>query len=89
MDYNSLLLFYSSYGDEAGLQYLLDVAEKDGKFNVAYECAYLLALPERCIQILTKSKRFAEAAMFSRTYIPIKIPEIMKQWEEVLKQNQL
>ena len=89
MDYNSLLLFYSSYGDEAGLQYLLDVAEKDGKFNVAYECAYLLALLERCIQILTKSKRFAEAAMFARTYIPIKIPEIMKQWEEVLKQNQL
>ena len=48
-DYNSLLLFYSSYGDEAGLQYLLEESEKNGKYNIAFESAYLLALPERCV----------------------------------------
>lgn len=48
-DYNSLLLFYSSYGDEAGLRKLVDNAEKNGKYNVALEAAYLLADPERCI----------------------------------------
>jgi len=43
------LLFYSSYGDEQGLHYLLDLSEKEGKYNVAFETAYLLALPERCV----------------------------------------
>jgi coatomer subunit beta' len=63
-------MFYSSYGDEAGLQYLLDESEKQGKFNITYEVAYLLALPEKCVDILVKSKRYAEAAMFARSYIP-------------------
>ena len=35
-DYNSLLLFYSSIGDEEGLEYLLEASEANGKYNVAY-----------------------------------------------------
>jgi len=88
-DWNSLLLFYTSYGDHDGLKYLLDSSEEKGKYNVAYECAYLLALPDRCVSILMKSKRFSEAALFARNYIPNKLPQIMKEWEEVLKSNQL
>jgi coatomer subunit beta' len=61
-DFNSLFLFYSSYGDEEGLTELLDLAESQGKFNVAFETAFLLALPERCVDILVKAKRFGEAA---------------------------
>lgn len=61
-DFNSLLLFYSSYGDEQGLTQLLELAEQKGKYNVAFEAAYLLALPERCVDILVKAKRFGEAA---------------------------
>jgi coatomer subunit beta' len=88
-DYNSLLMFYSSIGDQAGLKYLLDEAEKEGKLNIAYEVAYLLALPEKCVEILTKSKRYSEAAMFARSYIPECIPKVMKEWEDVLKQSSL
>lgn len=84
-DYNSLLLFYSSYGDEEGLQKLIDSAERNGKYNVALEAAYLLADPEKCIQILLKSKRVAEAAMFARAYAPSKVELVMKQWEDLLK----
>lgn len=84
-DYNSLLLFYSSFGDQEGLKYLLEESEKAGKFNVAFETAYLLALPEKCCEILVKSKRFAEAAMFARSYIPSLIPVVMKEWGEILK----
>jgi coatomer subunit beta' len=51
-DYNSLFLFYSSYGDEEGLKYVMAESEKDGKYNIAYEAAYLLALPEECLSIL-------------------------------------
>jgi coatomer subunit beta' len=61
-DFNSLLFFYSSYGDEQGLLSLLEESEADGKYNVAFEVAYLLALPERCVDILVKARRFAEAA---------------------------
>ena len=42
-DFNSLLLFYSSYGDQEGLQKLAQLAERNGKFNVAFEAYFLLA----------------------------------------------
>jgi coatomer subunit beta' len=88
-DFNSLLLFYSSYGDEEGLKYLLNISEEKGKYNIAFESAYLLALPERCVTVLIKSKRYSEAAMFAKSYIPTMIPIVMKEWSEVLKQNEL
>jgi coatomer subunit beta' len=78
LDFNSLLLFYSSYGDEEGLRNLVDSAEKNGKYNVALEAAYLLADADRCISILLKSKRVAEAAMFARAYAPSKVNLVMK-----------
>ena len=84
-DYNSLLLFYSSYGDEEGLRKLVENAEKNGKYNVALEASYLLGDAERCITILLKSKRVTEAAMFARAYAPSKVGMVMKQWEEALK----
>ena len=68
---------------------MLDLAEQRGKYNVAYETAYLLALPERCVQILLKSKRYSEAAMFAKSYIPKMIPEIIKEWGDILKANEL
>jgi len=67
-------MFYSSYGDQEGLTALLKEADEAGKYNVAYEAAYLLALPEDCVNILVKSKRHAEAAMFARSYIPELVP---------------
>jgi coatomer subunit beta' len=71
------------------LKYLLDKSEEKGKYNIAYESAYLLALPERCVTILIKSKRYSEAAMFAKSYIPSMIPQVMKEWAEILKQNEL
>jgi len=84
-DYSSLFLFYSSYGDEEGLKYVMTKAQNDGKFNIAYEAAFLLGQPESCINILMKSKRHAEAAMFARAYCPNLIKEIMKEWSDILK----
>lgn len=72
------MLFYSSYGDEEGLKKLVDLAERSGKYNVALEAAYLLADAEKCIEILLKSKKVAEAAMFARAYAPSKIDMVMK-----------
>ena len=68
---------------------MLDEAETEGKYNVAYEAAFLLAMPERCVNILIKSKRYAEAAMFAKSYYPKMVPQIIKEWGDVLKQNDL
>lgn len=88
-DFNSLLLFYSSYGDEQGLLRLLNDSEAAGKYNVAFETAFLLALPERCVKILMASKRFAEAAMFAKSYCPNMVTPIMKEWSALLDQLKL
>lgn len=42
MDSNSLLLFYSSYGNEEGLRKIAEEAFKAGKFNVAFETFFIL-----------------------------------------------
>ena len=82
-------MFYSSYGDEQGLKKLLEDSEAAGKYNVAFETAYLLAMPERCVKILMASKRFAEAAMFARSYCPTMVSSIMKEWSSFLDQIKL
>ena len=88
-DFNSLLLFYSSYGDQKGLQRVAEQAEAQGKFNVAFEAAYLLADIDRCISVLVKSNRIGEAAFFAKAYAPSLLPEIMKKWAENLKESGL
>lgn len=88
-DYNSLFFFYSSYGDEEGLKYVYTNAEKEGKYNIAFEAAFLLAMPEACVNILVKSKRHAEAAIFARSYCPDMVPSLIEKWSELLKQNSL
>lgn len=67
----------------------MEEAQKEGKYNIAYEAAYLLALPEACVDILMKSKRYAEAAMFARSYCPAMLTEIIQGWSDILKQNSL
>ena len=86
-DYNSLLLFYSSYGDQAGLQKLAANAEQHGKYNVAFEAYYLLAQVDNCINVLVKAKRTAEAAIFARAYAPSRLSEMIPLWGSHLKDN--
>jgi len=41
-DFNSMLIFYSSCGNEDGLRKLVVDSRQHGKYNVAFEAAYLL-----------------------------------------------
>jgi coatomer subunit beta' len=77
-DYNSLLLFYSSYGNEEGLQRMADSALKAGKFNIAFEAYFVLQNTNKCIEVLLKSKRVAEAAIFAQAYAPSALPALVK-----------
>ena len=47
-----------------------------GKFNVAFEAAFMVADADRCLNILIKSNRLGEAAMFAKAYIPSKLDTI-------------
>ena len=86
-DLNSLLLFYSSYGDEQGLTELAAKAEQLGKYNVAFEAYYLLAQVDNCLNVLVKSKRMAEAAIFARAYCPSRLSEVIPKWSGMLKEQ--
>lgn len=88
-DFNSLLLFYSSYGDAEGLQRVAAEAEEAGKYNVAYEAALLTGDAERCFEILLKANRVAEAAFFARAYAPSLLQKAMKPWSDMLQQKKL
>lgn len=79
-DFNSMLLFYSSYGDQEGLQKLAASAEAAGKFNVAFEAYFILAQVDSCIDVLVKAKRMAEASLFARAYAPSRLAELIPQW---------
>jgi len=85
-DFNSLLLFYSSYGDQEGLTKMAAAAEAKGKYNVSFEAYFLLAQPDKCINVLVKAKRIAEAAQFANAYVPSRLAEMTKLWEEHLKE---
>ena len=54
------------------------------KMNIAYMCFYLTNQPSRCVDVLIRSKRFSEAALFSRTYCSSRISECVKLWKESL-----
>lgn len=77
-DFNSLLLFYSSYGDLVGLQNLARRAEEAGKYNVAFEAAYLTADVDKCLDVLIKAKRMGEAAHFAKSHVPSRLTEVTR-----------
>lgn len=75
-----MLLFYSSYGDQEGLQKLAASAEASGKYNVAFEAYYVLAQVDNCIDVLVKAKRMAEASIFARAYAPSRLSDTIPLW---------
>lgn len=57
--------------------------------NVAYMCYYLTNHPHKCVDVLLKSKRFSEAALFARTYCSDRITECVGLWRQSLTDTTL
>jgi coatomer subunit beta' len=72
-DLGSLLLIYSSLGLKKELIELGLMAEKLTRMNIAFVSYYLARDIEKCIEVLIKSERFPEAAIFAKTYAPSKV----------------
>ena len=41
--------------------------------------------PGKCFNVLIKSKRLSEAALFARTYLPEKVSEAVALWKKSLE----
>ena len=83
-DLSGLLLMYTSYGDRNGLRELQRMSRAEGKFNIAFACAYSLADVDSCVDLLLESERVPEAALFARTYVPSRIAEVVAIWKREL-----
>lgn len=57
---------------------MADSALKAGKFNIAFEAYFVLQNTNKCIEVLLKSKRVAEAAIFAQAYAPRALPALIK-----------
>lgn len=86
-DYQALLLYYSCINNREKLANLAEDSESNGFSNVAYTSYFLLNNLDKCLQILIKSKRFSEAALFCRTYYPSKISETLMLWNNELNSD--
>ena len=84
-DFNGLLLIYSSLSLPKQLSELAEKAEKLGRMNVAFQCYYVTNQPGKCFDVLVKSKRFSESALFARTYLPERITEAVGLWKESIE----
>ncbi|EKM60052.1 uncharacterized protein PHACADRAFT_206262 [Phanerochaete carnosa HHB-10118-sp] len=83
-DLGSLMLLLLSIGDRDGLEKLARNAEEKGQNNLAFAALLQLGAPAACVDLLVKTQRAPEAAMFARTYVPSKVPEAVQAWKDEL-----
>jgi coatomer subunit beta' len=86
-DMGSLLLFYSASGDSEGLRKLADRAKEAKKFNVQFECLWLLGDVNGCVELLKETDRNAEAVLFAQTYKPSIAPGAVAAWKSALEKE--
>lgn len=64
--------------------YLLKIVAQ-GKNNIAFTALYELGETEQVIDLLIKTDRIPEAAVFARTYAPQQMSKITKLWKSNLE----
>jgi coatomer subunit beta' len=83
-DLEGLLLYYQAAGNAQGLSELAAQAEASGKNNVAFTAYLILNEMEKCLEVLTKTDRVAEAAIMARTFAPSQVPRLVELWKSDL-----
>ncbi|KAJ3991040.1 coatomer protein [Lentinula boryana] len=86
-DLGALMLLLMSMGvqGEDELLKLAERAEKEGQNNLAWVIWWSTGEKERCVELLMKTERVSEAAMFARTYVPSLVPKTVLTWQADLK----
>lgn len=83
-DLSTLLLVHTSTGNRAGMAKLARAATERGDNNIAFACHLQLGDAAACIDLLQRTGRSAEAAMFARTYAPSAIAPAVGAWKTEL-----
>lgn len=86
-DLNGLLLFYLSSGDKVGLRKVAEMSIEQGKHNITFSALMSLNATEEILQLLIKTERLPEAALFARTYCPEKVSDVVQAWKVDLKSD--
>lgn len=81
VDYNSLLLIYSASGNNEGLLRLAEASKESNQLNIAFTCYFAIGKREECLDLLLASKRYAEAVIFSRSYLPNHLCDLVGKWK--------
>lgn len=89
MDYNSLLLYYTCISNREKLEQLAIKAEEEGLTNCAFAAYFEINNVDKCVEILLKTKKYAEAAMFCRTYAPSKLALVLELWNNEINNSNL
>ncbi|KAI4527169.1 Coatomer, beta' subunit [Schizophyllum commune Loenen D] len=80
-DLSALLLLLLAMGDRSGLEGLASQAEAKGQNNLAFATRFQLGDAKSCVDLLIKTERAPEAAMFARTYAPSQAPRAVDAWK--------
>ncbi|KAF9011330.1 coatomer WD associated region-domain-containing protein [Cyathus striatus] len=87
-DLSALMLLLLSVGDAEGLRGLAEKAAEKGQNNLAFATLFQLGDAPACVDLLVKTERAPEAALFARTYVPSKAPAAVSAWKsELLAKN--
>ncbi|KAF7432578.1 hypothetical protein PC9H_004520 [Pleurotus ostreatus] len=84
-DLSALMLLLLSTGDRDGLSKLAVSAEEKGQNNLAFAILLQLGDAKACVDLLAKTQRAPEAALFARTYLPSYAPVAVDAWHADLK----
>ncbi|KAK0439263.1 coatomer WD associated region-domain-containing protein [Desarmillaria tabescens] len=92
-DLSALMLLLLAIGDRDGLKALSSKAGKakpsyqaeKGLNNLAFASMFQLGDAKSCVDLLVKTQRAPEAALFARTYAPSQVPKAVDAWQADLK----
>ncbi|KAG1785827.1 coatomer WD associated region-domain-containing protein [Suillus plorans] len=84
-DLSTLMLLLLSMGDREGLHKLAATAEEKGAENLAFATLFQLGEAKLCVDLLLKTNRAPEAALFARTYAPSEVPNVVDVWRDELR----
>ncbi|PWW79883.1 Coatomer, beta' subunit [Tuber magnatum] len=86
-DIGSLLLLRTATGSQEGLKELAGSAIITGANNIAFAALWQTGDIEECTELLVKTARIPEAALFTQTYKPSLTTEVVRKWKDNLKEN--
>ncbi|KIJ69714.1 hypothetical protein HYDPIDRAFT_120671 [Hydnomerulius pinastri MD-312] len=84
-DLGALMLLMLATGDRQGLRGLAGDAEEKGANNLAFAAWFQGGDTQACVDLLVKTHRAPEAALFARTYAPSCVPKTVDAWRDELK----